>query len=162
MDLILWRHAQAHDGPTDPVTGEDPTFEQDLARALTHKGERQAERMGDWLDQRLPQAARVLVSPAVRAQQTARAMGRSYKVVPSIDPMASVDDLLAAARWPDGPGTVVIVGHQPTLGLLAARLLAGQDQTWAIKKGAVWWLRGREREGEAQVTLHAVVSPDAL
>jgi phosphohistidine phosphatase len=162
MDLILWRHAQAHDWVAGPDDDLVPTFEQDLARALTPKGERQAERMGDWLDQRLPQAARVLVSPAVRTQQTAKAMGRSYKVLPSIHPEATVDDLLAAARWPDGPATVVIVGHQPTLGLLAARLMTGQDLPWSIKKGAVWWLKGREREGQAQVNLHAVHTPELL
>jgi phosphohistidine phosphatase len=55
---------------------------------------------------------------------------------------------------------VLIVGHQPTLGLLAARLLTGQDQPWSVRKGAVWWLRSREREGDEQVVLHAVMPPD--
>lgn len=172
MDLILWRHAQAHALPLDEelqtlaVAGEEVTVHidlaQDLARTLTPKGERQAERMAHWLNQRLPDTTRVLVSPAQRTQQTAMALGRSYKTVRSIDPQASVDDLLAAARWPRNKDPVLIVGHQPTLGLLAARLLTGQDLAWSVRKGAVWWLRSRERDGETSVTLHAVQSPDFL
>ncbi|MBI5925198.1 MAG: histidine phosphatase family protein [Aquabacterium sp.] len=172
MDLILWRHAQAHALPLDEelqtraAAGEDLTVHidlaQDLARTLTPKGERQAERMAHWLNQRLPDTTRVLVSPAQRTQQTAMALGRSYKTVRSIDPQASVDDLLAAARWPRNKDPVLIVGHQPTLGMLAARLLTGQDLAWSVRKGAVWWLRSRERDGETSVTLHAVQTPDFL
>lgn len=160
MDLILWRHAQAQALPMDEAMHIDPA--QDLARCLTPKGERQAERMAQWLNQRVPESVRVLVSPARRTQQTAMALGRSFKTVQSLNPQASVDDLLLAARWPRAKDPVLIVGHQPTLGLLAARLLTGQDLEWAIRKGAVWWLRGRERDGVLQVTLHAVQPPDLL
>ena len=55
-----------------------------------------------------------------------------------------------------------MVGHQPTLGVVAALLLGDSSQTWAIKKGAVWWLRDRDREGGARVVLQAVQSPDCL
>lgn len=172
MDLILWRHAQAHALPLDEAlqaraeSGEDITVHidlaQDLARTLTPKGERQAERMAHWLNQRLPDTTRVLVSPAQRTQQTALALGRSFKTVKAIDPQASVDDLLEAARWPRGSGAVLLVGHQPTLGMLAARLMTGQDLAWSIRKGAVWWLRSRERDGQTSVTLQAVQSPEFL
>ena len=60
------------------------------------------------------------------------------------------------------PEPVLVVGHQPTLGLAAAYLLSGQPQEWAIRKGAAWWLRAREREGELQVVLHAVVAPELV
>lgn len=160
MDLILWRHAQAQAHVVDD--GSAASFAEDLARALTPKGDRQAERMAAWLNQRLTDTTRVLVSPAKRTQQTAQALGRSFKTVATIAPDASVDDLLAAARWPHAKDPVLLVGHQPTLGLLAARLLTGQDLPWALRKGAVWWFRGREREGQLEVTLHAVQSPDFL
>lgn len=172
MDLILWRHAQAHDLPMDEdqqalaAEGKDFTFhidpDQDLARTLTPKGERQAARMGQWLSQRLPESTRILVSPAQRTQQTALALGRSFKTVRALNPQASVDDVLLAAKWPQARDPVLIVGHQPTLGMLAARLLTGQDLAWSVKKGGVWWLHSRERDGEQQVTLHAVQSPDFL
>jgi len=55
-----------------------------------------------------------------------------------------------------------VIGHQPTLGLVAAHLLADVPQEWSIKKGAVWWIRHRDREGYAQVVLQAVQAPDCL
>jgi phosphohistidine phosphatase len=160
MDLILWRHAQAHALALEGEAAPDPV--QDLARVLTPKGDRQAERMAAWLNHRMIDATRVLVSPALRTQQTAAALGRSFKTVNTMAPDASVDDLLRAARWPASKDPVLLVGHQPALGLLAARLMTGQDLPWAIRKGAVWWLRGREREGVLDVSLHAVQSPDFL
>ncbi len=172
MDLILWRHAQAHVGPTGWVAdeanaqriaqGERPLLShaQDLARGLTPKGERQAERMAAWLNQRLPASTRVLASPAQRALQTAQALGRTFKTVPGIDPQASVDDLIKVARWPTSRDPVLLVGHQPALGVLAARLMTGQDLAWSVRKGAVWWLRVQEQDGEQRVTLLAVQSPE--
>ena len=77
-------------------------------------------------------------------------------------PDGSVEGLLHAVRWPDAREPVVVVGHQPTLGVAAAYLLAGQPLPWTVRKGALWWLRARERDGEMQVVLHAVVSPELV
>lgn len=153
MDLILWRHAEAE--VVQP--GQD-----DLQRALTPKGERQARRMAAWLNHRLPATTRVLVSPARRTRQTAEALGRELRIVPALAPDAPIAALIEAARWPRASEPVLICGHQPTLGRLAAHLLAGVDQDWAVKKGAVWWLRWRQRDGVPEVTLHGVQGPDAL
>ncbi|WP_457349454.1 phosphohistidine phosphatase SixA [Roseateles sp. P5_D6] len=153
MDLILWRHAEAE----VIAPGQD-----DLQRALTPKGERQARRMAAWLNHRLAATTRVLVSPALRCRQTAEALGREVRILPPIAPDAPISALIEASRWPKSVEPVLICGHQPTLGLLAAHLLAGVDQEWAVKKGAVWWLRWRQRDGEPEVTLHAVQGPDAL
>lgn len=153
MDLILWRHAEAL---------EMREVEDDLARALTPKGERQAQRMADWLNQRLAHSTRILVSPALRCQQTAKALGRKFKTLPELAPDGNGEALLKAARWPDASEPVLIVGHQPTLGLVASYLLTGQPLAWTIKKGAAWWIRGRNREDREQVILQAVQSPDCL
>ena len=153
MDLILWRHAEAL---------EMHEVEDDLDRALTPKGERQAQRMAGWLNRQLPSSTRVLVSPARRAQQTAAALERKFKTLPELAPEGSVDALLHAARWPDAREPVLVVGHQPVLGLTAAYLLSGQAQGWAVRKAGLWWLRARQRDGELRVVLHAVLSPDLL
>ncbi len=134
----------------------------DLDRALTPKGERQAQRMATWLNRQLPASTRVMASPARRAQQTAAALDRKFKTVPDLGPLAVVEALLHAVRWPDAREPVLVVGHQPVLGLAAAYLLAGQPEPWAVRKGAVWWLRARERDGNLQVVLHAVVSPELV
>jgi phosphohistidine phosphatase len=152
VDLILWRHAEAF----DQENGDD------LDRPLTPKGERQAQRMGDWLNRQLPANVRVMVSPAQRAQQTAARLDRKFKTVQALAPTGSVDALLQAVRWPEGREGVLVVGHQPTLGLTAAYLLAGQTTAWPVRKGGVWWLRTRERLGVQQVVLHAVMSPDLI
>jgi phosphohistidine phosphatase len=153
MDLILWRHAEAH----LPREGQS-----DLERALTAKGERQAQRMADWLNQRMAHSTRILASPARRTQQTAQALGKGFKTVAALAPGAGDEALLLAAGWPDAAEPVLVIGHQPTLGLAAARLLAGQPMPWPVKKAAVWWLRRRERDGVVQVVLQAVQSPDLL
>jgi phosphohistidine phosphatase len=153
MDLILWRHAEAE------LLREGGD---DLARELTPKGERQAQRMAQWLNHRLAATTRVLVSPAARARQTAAALEREPRIVAALAPEATTEALLVAARWPRSAEPVLIVGHQPSLGLLAARLLTGVEQPWAIKKGAVWWLRSRQRGTEMEVILQAVQAPDCL
>jgi phosphohistidine phosphatase len=154
MELILWRHAEAEPG------------EPDLGRALTGKGEKQARRMAEWLHAHLPESARILVSPATRAQQTAKALAavghRKLRTVEQIAPGASAADLLAAADWPGARQAVVIVGHQPTLGWVVSELLTGSPQGWSVKKGAVWWLQSRARDGEDQVVLRAVINPDLI
>jgi phosphohistidine phosphatase len=149
MDLILWRHAEAKDA----LEGED-----DLQRKLTGKGERQAERMAQWLNRRLAPSTRILVSPALRCGQTAAPLGRDVETVAALGPDTSVQAVLDAARWPSASEPVLVVGHQPTLGLVAAQLLAGVEQAWSMKKGAVWWLRAREAEGG--VALLAVIGPE--
>jgi phosphohistidine phosphatase len=153
MDLILWRHAEA----IEAAAGED-----DLSRRLTPKGERQAQRMAEWLNQRLTESTRILVSPAHRCQQTAAALGRRVKTLPQLGPMADVDSLLEAAGWPDATAPALLVGHQPGLGKTAGWLLTGQPICLAVKKGAVWWFRNRDREGLAAVVLQAVQAPDCL
>ncbi len=148
MDLILWRHADAEPG------------EPDLERRLTAKGVRQAERMAAWLDSHLPDRCRILVSPAERAQQTARPLGRKFKIVPELAPGASAAAVLAAAGWPEAREATLIVGHQPTLGETAALLLSGSDAPWGMRKAAVWWLSNRDREQGAEIVLKVVVGPD--
>lgn len=148
MDLILWRHAEAEPG------------EPDLGRRLTSKGLLQAERVAGWLDQHLPDTCRILVSPAERAQQSALALKRKTRTVDDLAPGASVSAVLSAAGWPDSREPVMIVGHQPTLGEVAAYLLSGSEAGWSMRKAAVWWLSNRVRDGNSAVVLKVVIGPD--
>jgi phosphohistidine phosphatase len=153
MDLILWRHAEAQESEPD---GED------TARPLTPKGERQAVRMAAWLDRNLPESTRILASPAVRAQQTVRTLQRKFRTREALGPMCGADDLIKLVQWPEARGPVLVVGHQPTLGQVAAQLLGIPGQELVIRKGAIWWLRHRSREQGAQTLVITVQSPDTL
>jgi phosphohistidine phosphatase len=149
MDLILWRHAHAEDGVPD------------LERRLTARGRADARRVGGWLRERLPGGtARVLSSPAVRARQTADALGLRYEVVDALAPGASAAAAIAASGWEeDGSATVVVVvGHNPWIGEAVSRLVGERDEGWAIRKAGLWWLARREQD----VLVRAVVSPELL
>jgi len=154
MDLILWRHADAEPG------------EPDEKRRLTAKGKKQARRAAEWLDSTLPNSARILVSPAVRAQQTAAFLAeishRKLKTIEELAPGASADEILEIVDWPNAGGCVVVVGHQPALGRVASRLLANKDLPWTIKKAGLWWLQMRGSGGPPEIALRAVVNPDLL
>jgi phosphohistidine phosphatase len=146
MDLILWRHADAEPGAPDSE------------RRLTAKGSKQANQMAKWLRARLPQDVTVLASPAQRAEETAKPLGLDYRTDPAIGTGTTPEALIGATGWPEAAGTVLVVGHQPTLGEVASLLVTGSATEWSIKKGAIWWLE--HRGGEARV--RAVMSPDLL
>ena len=146
MDILLWRHAEAEDGAGD------------LARALNGRGRRQARIVAAWLRARQPKDLRILVSPATRALQTARALDLPFATDARLAPDAAAPALLAACDWPRAGGAALLVGHQPTLGRLAALLLTGEEADWSMRKGALWWLR--IRPGEARAALRAVMPPE--
>ena len=168
MQLVLWRHAQAGEGSPD------------LARELTAHGREQARAMAAWLAPRLPAGARLVASPALRSRQTAQALRTPDLIDPRIAPEADLDEHLAAIGRAGGADAgrhdrignppealdegrvLVLVGHQPTLGRLASQLLAGEPLDWRIRKGAIWWLATRAREGHARFWLRAVIDPDTL
>ena len=157
MDLILWRHAEAED--LEPL---ETDVDLDLSRRLTQKGEKQAARMAAWLDRQLSDGVKVWCSPAVRAEQTVLPLGRKYRVRDELRPDASADELLELVQWPQSRQTALVVGHQPTLGRVAARLLGLKAEDCAIRKGSVWWLRQRERHGVSQTVLVTVQTPELL
>ena len=150
MDLILWRHAEAEDGTPD------------LKRKLTKRGLKQAVTIAKWLAPRLPEKYKIYVSPADRAKQTADALGRQSTISEHFGPTASAAYILAQVNWPNAKGAVVVVGHQPALGRVAALLLSSSEANWSIKKGALWWFSNRLRDDETQTVLRAVVSPEML
>ena len=142
MELILWRHADAEDGADD------------LARRLTAKGRAQAAAMAKWLRRHLPAQFAVVASPARRAQETAEALHGEIRTDRHLAPGASVHAILEAAHKHKDSGLVIIVGHQPDLGRVAAHLVAHAHGEWSIEKGAIWWIDGHR--------IRAVMAPDVL
>ena len=150
MELLLWRHAEAEDGLPD------------LERALTPRGQKQARRIADWLKTRLPTQTRVLVSPALRTRQTAAALARDgltieQRLAPGADLATIIDLINRHERDAERHGALLLVGHQPWVGEVAAQLLTGRPQALGVRKAAVWWLK---HHGAGQWTLLAVTDPD--
>jgi phosphohistidine phosphatase len=153
MDIILWRHAEA----VDLQDGGD-----DLDRVLTARGYKQAIRMAEWLDRQLPESTRIFSSPARRCEDTVVRLDRKYKLSKDLLPESNADDILTSIQWPMSKGTVLLVGHQPMIGKIIAQSLGLKDGACAVRKGSVWWLRNRERDGQRQTVLVAVQSVDML
>jgi phosphohistidine phosphatase len=156
MDLVLWRHAEAYD------LRQDESPDADLSRELTPRGVKQAARMAAWLDRQLPEGAKIYTSGAVRAEQTVKALQRKYKIRTELQAGASISQLLEVAQWPSSDSTVLLVGHQPSLGAVVAYLLGLQEGSCPVKKGAVWWLRTHQRESHQQTVLVTVQTPEYL
>jgi phosphohistidine phosphatase len=150
MNLILWRHAEA----------EDMNKGGDLARELTKRGRRQSQQMAHWLAAHMEGEWRVVVSPARRTLQTVEPLGREFEVREALSTGTFPERVLREAGWPEAGGNVLLVGHQPTLGEVAALLLQGEGGDVSIRKGAIWWFVTRSREGKMETTLKTVLEPD--
>lgn len=148
--LILLRHAEAV--PPDPGNF---SVESDMARPLTHNGERAAMRCGMWLRQNGLAPDAVLCSPAVRTQQTLAG-------VQSALPPASPDTVLlcpeiyeaalgalsnALRQAPPQARTVLLVGHNPGISEFARWLDSRNeklDQGFAPASLAVFEMIGSD------------------
>lgn len=155
-DLILWRHAEAEDVS---ASGKDSD------RALTKRGRKDAARMAKWLSQYLPAVTVVLSSPAQRCQETAAALSALNQAQVKIEDFLSVDSSVEriakelSSRY--SMKSVLIVGHQPNLGLLIVKLLGMHQNAGVVKKGSVWWLRQRLAGDDSTYYIYTVKQPDS-
>lgn len=135
-NIILWRHAEAE------LADVASSLDEDILRNLTPKGKQQAKLGARWLQKQLPKNLTLISSPALRALQTAEALKYYIHVDARFKPTADISDILNALNnIDDASRNLLIVGHQPWLGGLAAHLLGCAGAGVNIKKGAIWWLR---------------------
>jgi len=153
-EIIFWRHADAEPGVPD------------VQRALTRKGKKQAKDVAHWLHQRLPATTVIYARPARRAQQTALALAqlapREFITLDALSPSTRLDVALGALRSTAHRQTIVVVGHQPTLGELVARLLGLDIEDWPIRKGALVWLADRDESDGSRAVIRAAMPPDLV
>jgi phosphohistidine phosphatase len=114
MRLVLVRHAEAAPGSPDEL------------RTLTAEGTEQARQLGDRLRAHGIEPDAVLTSPLLRARETGAALGFSGpEAHDALAPGATDEDVRAAVA---GRGeTVIVVGHQPDCGQIAAALGDGTE-----------------------------------
>jgi len=121
--LILLRHAKS----------DYPEGVRDHERPLAERGRRDAPVAGGWIADHIGAVDDVLVSSAVRAQQTWELASSRVHVTgvvstePSIyeAPASTLLDIVRAL--PDSSETVIMVGHNPGLEELAADLATDGD-----------------------------------
>jgi phosphohistidine phosphatase len=143
-NILIWRHAEAEDVAPDGL---------DANRALTKKGQADAQRMAKWLKKHCPKETKIYCSPALRCQQTLEALlalkenrkscSVEYTKILAIE---SELDVICQFLTAHKTSTLLLVGHQPLLGQLVSCLLSTQKNAGVeIKKGAVWWLRPNKK-----------------
>lgn len=134
MLIHLLRHAEAED--VSP-TGKDAD------RRLTEEAKKRMRSVAKAIAKLDPGYEAVLVSPLVRARQTAepvaaacgfqRPFTETKNLVPNADPVQVLHEL---ARL--GSASVLLVGHQPHFGRLVGLLLTGRsDLEVPMKKAAL-------------------------
>jgi phosphohistidine phosphatase len=122
MEIWLLRHA---------VAEEHADSGRDADRTLTEDGHKRARDVARGLAELEPGIELVLTSPYARARQTAEPAARALRLSgklretqalePSSDPQEILDELRA-----EKAGSVLLVGHEPHLGALLGRLVAGR------------------------------------
>lgn len=138
MKLLLIRHAPAvRNGSVGIRDGERPLTPRGRARfRLAARGLARIAERPDVL----------LTSPLVRARATADIAAAAFKkVTPRVEPalgQENVDAVVAALKRCPRDAMVAVVGHEPTLSRLLARMLGvhQDDDRFAFKKGGAAFL----------------------
>ncbi|WP_240640925.1 SixA phosphatase family protein [Nocardioides ferulae] len=135
--IVVMRHAQAED-----------TAASDFERRLTDRGRRDAQAAGQWLRAHGTVVDHALVSAAARASETwARlAHGAGWELTPDLDrglysagPESALDLVRAV---PDEVSTLLLLGHNPTVALLAQLLDDGEGDAEAGNQLAMGYPTG--------------------
>jgi phosphohistidine phosphatase len=137
--LVLVRHAKAErDGPSD------------AERALAPRGRADAAAIGHWLASQGIAPDRVVISPTLRTRETWELTGIASPPADLDERIYdnTVEDLLAVVHnTPPNVHTLLLVGHNPSMGSLAAswapQLSEFRTSAVAIFELDDWWSPGR-------------------
>jgi len=163
MEVLLVRHAIA-----ELKVDEGGTQPEDALRELTGKGRRRMSRIARGLRRIHPKVDLLATSPFVRATETAQILAKQYESVkpisiPELQPGAGIDAVCAWLRGLDATGTVVVVGHEPDLSLLAAYLLIERKNSLlALGKGGACLLEVPAGAPPGEGLLHWLLTPRHL
>jgi phosphohistidine phosphatase len=140
MRMILVQHGEAQPKTVDPE------------RPLTAQGRRDVDALATWLSQRGLLPGTIRHSGKSRTRQTAEALSAGVRPQ-ATDGLGPNDDAAPWADWLTGQASedVMLVGHQPFLGRLAARLLIGEEREGLVgfRPGTALCLERRDDDGAA-------------
>src|ERR1039457_1437749 len=131
MILYVLRHAEA-------VEGSDML--QDEWRYLTENGRASVKKVSSLIVKYGPRPRLTITSPLTRAVQTAEISAEKAgikKMVVSSElllPGADITALITHLKGCKDDKRVMLVGHEPQLGKLAAKLLGREDEVISLKK----------------------------
>jgi len=160
FDLYLMRHGIA-------VMRGVTTILEDAKRPLTPEGKQKMREIASGLVHLGLEADWIVSSPLTRAVETAEIVGEALSSKPPLDlcealrPGGGPEDLITFLAKRSNRRHALVVGHEPDLGQLTARLIgAGRNANMPLKKGGcclitfsefppktpgrlVWWLPPR-------------------
>jgi len=122
MEIWLLRHASAEDRSD---SGKDAD------RTLTEDGHKRAREVARGLAELETGIELVLTSPYARARQTAEPAARALHLqdrlreTQALEPSSDPEEILDEVRA-EKVGAILLVGHEPHLGALLGRLVAGR------------------------------------
>jgi phosphohistidine phosphatase len=164
MNLYLMRHGIA-------VAANDPGIDSDSARPLTQKGTKRMRRAAQGLRRLGVSFDTVLTSPFVRARQTAEIVAESLgfedrlEEISELTPESSVDHLISGLIRFQDREHVLLVGHNPLLGVAASFLIAGKKEIRLeieLKKGGLCRIEIDGLPPRTPGTLHWFLTPKQL
>ena len=134
MKLIIIRHAIAVPRGTPDVPDDE--------RPLTPKGKRRFREVARGLARICPRPDLLLTSPLPRAAATAEIAAQAWgRISPTDEPVlahGSPDDILALLSQHGSDQRIAVVGHEPSLSGLLARLLGSMvADPFTLRKGGV-------------------------
>lgn len=137
MELYVIRHAIS-----EPL-GKRNNFS-DEKRSLTDEGRDRMREIAKGLRKLGVEFDLLLTSPLVRAVQTAEIVAGAFAVAKkevretvNLVPGASAEELFAELKGQTGVESVVLVGHQPDLGLVISTIIGSAAPSIQLKKGGV-------------------------
>jgi phosphohistidine phosphatase len=161
MRLYIVRHAIAHER-------DRKRWPDDSKRPLTADGRKRFRKAAQGLANLLPRKAVLLTSPFVRSRQTAELLAKVARLKAPRDaselaahqPVRKAFDLLRAQARKH----IIIVGHEPHLGVLLGAALAGPSAKFAVelKKGGAACVEFAGRVAPGRGTLMWMLPPRLL
>lgn len=160
MKIYLVRHGIAYE------PGE-PGYEDDTQRPLTEKGRDKIKKIAHILKRLNVKPEVILCSPYLRARQTAEILAKvlkfkkdklelSERLLPAGQPEPIIAEILEKYTVEE----LVIVGHEPCLGLLIGALAAGNpDLAINVRYGSICCLSVDDFRMERKATLEWLLTP---
>lgn len=160
-ELILLRHglAEPHGVRDDPL------------RALTPEGRERTLRVCQRAGAIGLRGGRLISSPLVRARQTgeiavaanlASTLTCSEALAPGADPWPLIQEWLAGKEGAASASGLILVGHEPDLGLLACRLIGAPPGAVVLKKAGIALLSWAGSNPAGPARLRLLLSPRSI